>query len=121
MRCMMVTLAMLLACSCVSAARQDDDETRKLALVQLQSLVADGRLAACAVLAQVGKQQDVPMLLTHLFDQDDRVRGTAEAAIWAIWSRSGDAAADRLFERGMQHRPRRSCTRLPPTVIRAGC
>ena len=92
---------MLLACGCVSAARQDD-ETRKLALAHTQSRNADERLAAFAVLAGVGKQEDLPLLQSHLFDPDDRVRGTAEAAIWAIWSRSGDTAADRLFERGVE-------------------
>lgn len=102
MRCVMAAVAMLLACDCVSAAGQGDDETRKLALAQLQSRDADARLAACTVLVQVGKQEDLPLLQTHLFDQDDRVRGTTEAAIWAIWSRSGDAAADRLFGRGVE-------------------
>ncbi len=95
-------IALLLACGCACAARQNDDETRKLALTHTQSQDADERLAACAVLAEVGKQEDLPLLQSHLFDEDDRVRGTAEAAIWAIWGRSGDAAADRLFERGLQ-------------------
>jgi tetratricopeptide (TPR) repeat protein len=87
---------------CAFAARQNDDETRKLALTQLQSRDADVRLAACMLLAEVGKQEDLPFLQAHLFDEDDRIRGTAETAIWAIWSRSGDAATDRLFERGLE-------------------
>lgn len=101
-RCVMVAIALLLAYGCASAARQSDDETRKLALVQLQNKDADVRLAACAVLAEVGKQEDLPLLQSHLFDEDDRVRGIAETAIWAIWSRSGDAATDRLFNRGVE-------------------
>ena len=92
---------MLLACGCASAARPDDDETRKLALSQLQNRDAEVRLAACSVLAQIGKQEDLPFLQSHLFDEDERVRGTAEAAIWAVWSRSGNPAADKLFERGV--------------------
>ena len=59
------------------------------------------RLAACTLLAEVGKQEDLPLLQSRLFDEDDRIRGAAEAAIWRIWSRSGDAATDRLFERGL--------------------
>ena len=102
MRCMLAALAMLLACGCASAARQGEDETRKLALTRTQSANADERLGAFAVLAEVGRQEDLPLIQSHLFDEDDRVRGTAEAAIWAIWSRSGDAAADRLFERGVE-------------------
>ena len=101
-RFMMAAVAMLLACGCVSAARQDEAETRKLALVHTQSRNADERLAAFAVLAKVGGQEDLPLIQSHLFDPDDRVRGTAEAAIWSIWSRSGDAAADRLFARGVE-------------------
>ena len=101
-RCAAAAIALLLACGCACAARQSDDDTRKLALTQLQSRDADVRLAACTVLAEVGKQEDLPFLQSHLFDEDDRIRGTAEAAIWRIWSRSGDAATDRLFERGLE-------------------
>ncbi len=100
--CGAAAIALLLACGCACAARQNDDETRKLALTQLQSRDADVRLAACTLLAKVGKQEDLPFLLSHLFDEDERIRGTAETAIWAIWSRSGDAATDRLFERGVE-------------------
>ena len=100
--CMMAAIAMMLACGWVSAARQNDDETRKLALAQLHSPDADLRLAACAVLGEIGRQEDLPLVQRHLFDDDERVRGTAEATIWSIWSRSGDAATDRLFERGVE-------------------
>jgi tetratricopeptide (TPR) repeat protein len=95
-------IALLLASVCAFAARQSDDETRKLALTQLQSRDADARLAACTLLAEIGKQEDLPLLQSHLFDDDDRIRSTAEAAIWRIWGRSGDAATDRLFERGLE-------------------
>jgi len=101
-QCMLAAVALLLACGSLCAARPDDDETRKLALVQLQSRDADMRLAACAVLVEVGKQPDLALLQSRLFDDDERVRGAAEVAIWAIWGRSGDPAADRLFERGME-------------------
>ena len=95
-------MALLLASVCAFAARQSEDESRKLALTQLQSPDADARLAACTLLAEIGKQEDLPFLQSHLFDEDDRIRSTAEAAIWRIWGRSGDAAADRLFERGLE-------------------
>ena len=101
MRCVLVAIALLLAHECACAARPNDDETRKLALIQLQSRDAGIRLAACTVLTEVGKPEDLPYLLSHLFDEDDRIRSTAEAAIWAIWSRSGDTAADQLFELGV--------------------
>ncbi len=101
MRWLVLAAALLFGCAGVIAAGQDDSETRKLALVQLHSPQASERLAACEVLAQVGRSDDLPPLHRHLFDGDARVRGTAEAAIWAIWSRSGDPAADRLFDRGV--------------------
>ena len=100
--CAAAAIVLLMACGCASAARQSDDETRILALTQLQSRDADMRLAACSVLAEVGKREDLPFLLSHLHDEDDRIRSTAEAAIWRIWSRSGDAATDRLFKRGLE-------------------
>lgn len=100
--CAAAAIVLLMACGYASAARQNDDETRMLALTQLQSRDADMRLAACSVLAEVGKREDLPFLLSHLHDEDDRIRSTAEAAVWRIWSRSGDAATDRLFNRGME-------------------
>ena len=99
---LLMTMAMLLAVCDAGAAGQGDDEIRKLALTQLQSHDADARLNACTVLADVGRQEDLPLLQPRLFDDDARVRGTAEAVIWAIWSRSGDAATDQLFQRGVQ-------------------
>ena len=100
-RCAMVVIALLLAYGCAAAAPQNEDETRRLALVQLQSRDADVRLAACAVLAEVGRKEDLPMLQSRLFDEDDRIRGFAERAIWSVWSRSGNVSTDQLFERGV--------------------
>ena len=67
-------------------------ETRDQALTRLRSPDAATRQAAAAVLAETGEQEDLPYILSHLFDPDQRMRASAEAAIWAIWSRSGDAA-----------------------------
>jgi tetratricopeptide (TPR) repeat protein len=100
-RCAAAAIALLLAFGYACAARQNDDETRKLALTRAQSPDAEVRLAACAALAEIGKPEDLPLLQSRLFDEDYRVRGTAEAAIWRIWSRSGDSATDQLFERGL--------------------
>jgi tetratricopeptide (TPR) repeat protein len=98
----LASIGLLLACASVFAAGPDDGESRELALVQLQSRDAGGRQMACTVLARLGRQEDLPLLQAHLFDDDAGVRIAAEAAIWAIWSRSGDAAADRLFQRGLE-------------------
>src|SRR3954447_24258957 len=101
-RCLPAAIAVFPICSGVGAAQPDDNETRKQALAQLQGNDKAGRLAACAVLAEIGKPEDLPLLHTRLFDEDSRVRDTAEAAIWAIWSRSGDTAVDELFMTGVE-------------------
>lgn len=94
--------ALLLALGAVTGAAQPDTEqTRKLALVELQSQDAATRVQACALLAQAGRPDDLPLLHARLFDDDETVRATAEAAIWSIWGRSGDAEADRLFQAGL--------------------
>lgn len=96
-------LALWLASGGVAvAAQQNDEQTRKLALVQLQSADAQTRIAACNLLAQTGRQDDLALLQARLFDDDQEVRATAEAAIWSIWSHSGDAAADHLFQAGLE-------------------
>ena len=100
--CTAAAIVVLVACGGACAAGQKDDETRMLALTELQSRDADARLAACSVLAEIGKREDLPLLLSHLYDEDDRIRSTAEAAVWRIWGRSGDAATDRLFNRGLE-------------------
>ena len=96
-------LALWLASGGVAfAAQQDDEQTRKRALVELQSAAAQTRIEACNLLAQTGRQDDLALLQARLFDDDEEVRATAEAAIWSIWSRSGDAAADHLFQTGLE-------------------
>ena len=98
----LVAALLLLACGYAGAARQDDGEMRKLALTQLQSQDVAARLSACTVLAEIGRYEDLPPLHGRRFDDDESVRGAAEAAIWGIWGRSGDAAADRLFSHGLE-------------------
>lgn len=95
-------MVLLLAAGSAIAAREGDDEVRNLAVQQLQNGDAEARIVASNVLAEVGAPENLAVLHSHLFDDDERVRGVAEAAIWAIWSRSGDPAVDRLFRRGLE-------------------
>jgi tetratricopeptide (TPR) repeat protein len=67
----------------------------------LRSADAEVRLRACAQLAESGGMAHVPALLAALRDADERVRQRAEQAIWRIWSRSGDAETDRVFDAGV--------------------
>ncbi|MEO8006189.1 MAG: tetratricopeptide repeat protein [Betaproteobacteria bacterium] len=96
----LATVAMIAACMGAFAA-QGEDEARAGAVAQLLNRDATARVAACNVLAEVGRPEDVGTLQTHLFDADEDVRAVAEAAIWAIWSRGGDKATDKLFTRGV--------------------
>lgn len=45
---------------------------------------------------------DQALLLKRLRDASPFVRGYAEQALWLLWSRSGDAAIDRLMARGLE-------------------
>lgn len=75
--------------------------TRAQALLALAEPEAAQRLAGVARLAAIGTAADADRLLGRLFDTDPNVREQAGAAIWQLWSRSGDAAIDKLFARGV--------------------
>jgi tetratricopeptide (TPR) repeat protein len=60
------------------------------------------RINSLVWLAEHGGMADQPLLLRQLRDADARVRATAEQALWLLWSRSGDAAIDKLLAAGME-------------------
>lgn len=60
------------------------------------------RRAAVVRLGEVGVMADADRLVAHLGDDDAPVRELAEAALWQIWSRSGDRAIDALLLRGVE-------------------
>jgi tetratricopeptide (TPR) repeat protein len=61
----------------------------------------EARRAGAAALAQVGEPDDAPVLVRALRDADTQVRRLAERALWAVWSRSGDATIDHILEIGV--------------------
>ncbi|MGH7354052.1 MAG: tetratricopeptide repeat protein, partial [Candidatus Rokuibacteriota bacterium] len=72
-------------------------------------------------LGERGTMADVPALAGALRDPDGVVRALAERALWAVWSRSGDADVDRLFQRGlaeMRHGEAETAARTFGEVIR---
>ena len=75
--------------------------TRAQALSAIAQPDAALRLAGLQRLARVGAMADAERVLDRLTDTDDEVREAAQAAAWQIWSRSGDAAIDRLFAQGL--------------------
>jgi len=76
--------------------------TRLQALKAIEHPEPTVRGAAVVRLGEVGLMADADRLVAHLGDDDASVRELAEAALWQIWSRSGDRAIDALFLRGVQ-------------------
>ena len=60
------------------------------------------RREGVARLGEVGTMADAQRLFDRLRDDDAPVRQLAEAALWQIWSRSGDSTIDALLLRGVQ-------------------
>jgi tetratricopeptide (TPR) repeat protein len=83
----------------VSADRQ---LTRMQAHTAVENAQRDMRVAAISRLAEVGTMSDVDKLIDRLRDDDDNVRELAAAAMWNIWSRSGDDDIDALYKQGIQ-------------------
>ena len=68
----------------------------------LDASAPEARVAGVARLGEIGMMADASRLVARLADDDDDVRMTATAAMWQIWSRSGDRAIDALFKRGVE-------------------
>lgn len=74
---------------------------REAALERLRSPEVSVRRDAVERLGRIGRQGDTKALLALLADRDEGVRKGAEAALWQVWSRSGDAKVDAVFRRGV--------------------
>ena len=103
-----VTLAILAIPVTMSAAQPvpvpvaEPPSTRQQALKAIEHPEPAVRRAAVVRLGEVGAMADADRLVARLGDDDAPVRELAEAALWQIWSRSGDRAIDALFLRGVQ-------------------
>lgn len=84
------------------AAQAAPPISRAQALRLLDHPQAPERAAGVARLADVGTMPDAARVAERLRDEDAGVRNLAGMALWMIWSRSGDAAVDRLFARGLE-------------------
>ena len=94
--------SLMLGCAALQAAAVDQLLTRNQALAQASGADVKQRRAAVDRLGEVGLMSDAHVLLKALHDSDETTRELAEASVWRVWSRSGDARVDKLFERGMQ-------------------
>ena len=95
-------LALVLATALAAGAAPAAPLTRAQALHALEQADASARLAAIERLGEIGRMDDADRVLDRLADTDPRVRAAASAAVWRIWSRSGDPAIDKLFARGTE-------------------
>jgi tetratricopeptide (TPR) repeat protein len=75
---------------------------RSEAVAALDNADAKQRAAAVIYIARTGLPVDGPLLVKRLSDESPVVRELAEAGLWQVWSRSGDAETDRLLAGGVQ-------------------
>jgi tetratricopeptide (TPR) repeat protein len=98
-----IAALILTACFSVGVAAADwGPLSRAQALEQAKSGQIDKRRMAYGRLAEVGTQDDVPVLIAALWDEEELIRGMAEQAVWGIWMRTDDPVADPMFQAGIQ-------------------
>jgi tetratricopeptide (TPR) repeat protein len=85
-----------------AAAFPEAPKSRAAALAALGGAETKARLEAIVWLANYGTMTDTGRMHELLRDSNALVRDYAEQALWALWSRSGDAAVDRLMARGVE-------------------
>jgi tetratricopeptide (TPR) repeat protein len=76
-------------------------QNRAQAMAALEAVAPERRAEGVAWIAEHGRMADQPLLLKRLRDEHEGVRGLAEQGLWRLWSRSGDAAIDRLMAGGV--------------------
>jgi len=99
----LILVAIALACPVppMPAAADSPAPTRAQALASLKKPDPQERRRGALELETAGRMDDAPALIAALRDSDDIVRAIAEEALWAVWSRSGEARVDDLFRRGV--------------------
>ena len=93
-------LALLAALAAAPAGAQQAQREAAYAALKSADPVERGR--GVVLLAREGRMTDVPALIAVLRDPNSELRALAEQAIWVVWSRSGDAQVDQLFEQGIE-------------------
>jgi tetratricopeptide (TPR) repeat protein len=95
-------LLLIATLTCAPLAAFPEPKNKAEAVTGLKHPEAATRAEAVAWLAAHGRMADQPLLLRRLRDDDAMVRAIAEQALWLLWSRSGDAALDRLLAEGVE-------------------
>jgi tetratricopeptide (TPR) repeat protein len=104
----LIPLALVGLAAAPVAAQRTPPLTREQALEDLKKPDVDARRRAAVRLGDLGVMADVPILLQALRDQDPVVQALVENSIWLVWSRSGDAQIDALFQVGLEQLNRRA-------------
>lgn len=78
------------------------EPTRSQALKALQDPSSRTRFLGIVRLAEIGTMADADVVALRLHDEDLRVREIAAAAMWQIWSRSGNKAIDSQYRQGVE-------------------
>jgi len=84
------------------AARGGAQVTLDEALGRLGAASAAEQQAALEVIARLADASATGAVAACLHDREADVVAAAEAALWQIWSRSGDSAVDALFAEGLR-------------------
>jgi tetratricopeptide (TPR) repeat protein len=101
--------ALAIAVALLATTPATGHSSREQALADLgRADDAAARRAAVQHLADVGVMADLPALARALRDPDPIVRAFTESAMWAVWSRAGDAEIDRLFAIGVEQMSQRA-------------
>jgi tetratricopeptide (TPR) repeat protein len=95
-----IVLALVLGATPIAAPTPPP--TREQALADVDKGDVEKRRQAVAALGEMGAMADTPVLVRALRDDDELVRALAEQSLWRVWSRSGDAKVDALFEEGVE-------------------
>jgi len=82
--------------------------TREQALEALAGSEVEARRQGAAWLGENGTMSDASALVKALRDSDEVVRALAEHSLWEVWSRSGDADVDDLFQIGLEQMNQRN-------------
>lgn len=101
-RCIVLAALATLALAQPLPAADPPPPTRLQALKAIEDPEPVARRTGVARLGEVGTMADADRLVARLRDDDAAVRHFAEAALWQVWSRSGDRAIDALFLRGVR-------------------
>ena len=101
-RILLLLFAAFLALSVSAQPVIPEIKTRAAALEALEHADVRYRVAGVVYIGRTGFAADGPLLVKRLSDPDPYVRELAEEAVWRVWSRSGDAEADRLLAAGVE-------------------